>query len=288
MLWLLLALLTAFFQSLKDVFSKFGLRHINEYVVALFLSLYTFIFLLPLVFIYDMPRIKAPFWGALFAGGILNVIAIILYMKAIKYGDLSLTAPMLTFTPLFLLITSPVLVGEFPNFLSIIGIILIVVGSYVLNLKESHKGYFSPIKAIVKIKGTRYMLLVAFIYSFSSNIDKIGVQNSSPVLWGIFLNIYIVIAIAAILLAQNKFHLLFKKKTIISLMPMGVFGVLSLLCQLSALKLTLVAYVISIKRMSALMGILWGYFLFKEKGLKERFTGGSVMIIGVILISISK
>ncbi len=68
---------------------------------------------------------------------------------------------MLSFTPLFLVFISPLIVGEFPTAKGLIGIILIVVGSYLLNVNLKEKGILFPIKSLMKNKATRYMLIVA-------------------------------------------------------------------------------------------------------------------------------
>src|SRR3989338_4529525 len=152
MVWLLFAFLTAFFESLKDVFSKKSLENCDEYVVAWSLRFFALLFLIPLLFFIEIPSWQSlglQFWVALFIAGFLNVIATILYMRAIKSSDLSITVPMVTFTPLFLLITSPLIVGEFPNSMGLIGVLLIVVGSYMLNIKQRHQGYFAPFKVLI-------------------------------------------------------------------------------------------------------------------------------------------
>jgi drug/metabolite transporter (DMT)-like permease len=38
--------------------------------------------------------------------------------------------------------------------------------------------------------------------------------------------------------------------------------------------------------MSAVFAVFWGVLIFKEKGLKQRLLGVSIMIFGVILITI--
>ena len=57
--------------------------------------------------------------------------------------------------------------------------------------------------------------------------------------------------------------------------------------QMLAINLTLVAYVISIKRTSAIMSSLFGFWLFKEKGIKERLLGVILMVLGVVLITLA-
>lgn len=51
--------------------------------------------------------------------------------------------------------------------------------------------------------------------------------------------------------------------------------------------MTIVPNVITVKRTSALFGIMWGKIFFKEKEIKERFIGTLVMILGVVLIALS-
>ncbi len=287
MVWLIFAFLTAFFESLKDVFSKKGLRDIDEYVVSWSLRFFALLFLVPLLFFIEIPSLGNRFWPALFIGGSLNVITTIFYMKAIKYSDLSITVPMVTFTPLFLLITSPLIVGEFPNFLGLIGVLLIFLGSYTLNIKQIHDGYFAPFKALWKEKGPKLMLLVAFIWSITSNFDKIGVQNSSPIFWVMATNVFISLVMLPIMLYKShrsRQQILTYYKT---LLPIGLFSALVSIFQMIAINMTLVAYVISIKRTSAIMSVIFGCLIFKEKGIKEKLLGALIMIIGFLFITLS-
>jgi uncharacterized membrane protein len=263
------------------------LKNIDEYIVSWSFGFFALPFLIPLLFFIEIPSLGNQFWIALLVGGSLNVITTILYMKAIKYSDLSITVPMVTFTPLFLLMTSPLIVDEFPNFLGLIGVLLIVLGSFTLNIKQRHEGYFAPFKALLKEKGPKLMLLVAFIWSISSNFDKIGVQNSSPILWVIAVNIFITLVMLPIMLYKSQRSVQQISTSYKALLPIGLFSALTLIFQMTAINLTLVAYVISIKRTSAIMSVLFGYFIFKEKGIKERLIGTIIMIIGVLLITLS-
>ncbi len=286
MVWLIFAFLAALFESLKDVFSKDRLRKIDEYLVAWSLRLFALPFLIPLLFFMEIPSLGNRFWMALLISGTLNTITTILYIKAIKSSDLSITIPMLTFTPLFLLATSPLIVGEFPGFFGVIGVLLIVLGSYVLNIGQMHKGYFEPFRALAKEKGPKLMLIVAFIWSITSNFDKIGVQNSSPVFWVIAINIFITLVMLPIVLCKSQISAKQISTHYKALIPIGLFSASALIFQMTAISLTLVAYVISIKRTSAIMSVLFGYFIFREKGIKERLTGAIIMVIGVLFITL--
>ncbi|MBN2458903.1 EamA family transporter [Candidatus Woesearchaeota archaeon] len=290
MVWFVYAFLTAIFESAKDVFSKKSLKEMDEYVVSWSLMFFSLVFLLPMFIFINIPMLTSQFWIALLIGGSLNVMAIILFMKAIKASDLSLTIPMITFTPLFLLLTSPIMIGEFPTPLGLSGVLLIVVGSYVMKIKymkKGLKGFFAPFGALIKEKGPRLMLLVAFIWSITSNFDKMGVINSSPMFWVAATGLFMAIIMLPIMLFKSKNIMQKMKSGYKALIPMGIFGVAASIFQMTAVSMTLVAYVISIKRTSTIMSVLFGHFLFKEKGLKERLIGVILMVLGVVLIMLS-
>ncbi|MBI4692188.1 MAG: EamA family transporter [Candidatus Terrybacteria bacterium] len=288
-MWFLFSFLTAFFESLKDVVSKKNLKNnVNEYVVAWSMKFFAVVLLTPVLFLFfKIPQIGNDFWWVLLVGGSLNVVAAVLIMKALKYSDMSLVVPMIAFTPVFLLLTSPLMLGEWPNFWGVMGILLIVLGSYILHIKEKKDGYFAPFKALIKERGARLMLLVAFIWSITSNFDKIGVINSSPIFWVFSTNTLMALVLLPIMMKQNG-----GTKQIISnfksLMPVGFFNAVAQIFQMTAINMTLVAYVISIKRTSVIMGVLFGALIFKEKGLKERLLGAVIMVMGVILILFTK
>lgn len=287
MLWFVFSFLTAFFESLKDVFSKKSLKNIDEYIVSWSLRFFALPFLIPLLFFIEIPSLGNQFWTAFLVGGSLNVITTILYMKAIKHSDLSITVPMITFTPLFLLLTSPLMVGEFPSFFGLIGVLLIVAGSYTLNIKQRHEGYIAPFRALLKEKGPRLMLLVAFIWSITSNFDKIGVQNSSAIFWVIATDIFIALILFPIMIYKSRANMHQIKTSYKLLLPIGLFSAIASIFQMIAISLTLVAYVISIKRTSAVMSVLFGHFIFKEEGVKERVLGAIIMVVGVLFIVLS-
>ncbi len=258
----------------------------DEYIVAWALNFFALPLLLPLLFFIEIPEITKGFWMAIFISGTLNIATAILYLKAIKLSDLSLVSPLATFTPLFLLITSPLIIGEFPTLFGLVGILLIVFGSYILNLKEKKKGVLAPFKALLNNKGARLMLLVAFIWSITSNFDKIGLQNSSPIFYGIAINIFITIGITPFIFLKSRKNIKQIPKNLKSLIPVGIFHGLMIAFHMIAISMTLVAYLISIKRTSAVLSVLFGSLIFKEKGLKERILGAVIMILGVLFITL--
>lgn len=285
MLWFLFALLTAVSTSLVGVVSKINiLRNTDEYTIAFSLRFFSLVILIPLLFVVDIPLLGKEFWLAMLGSVGLNIIATLLYLRAIKSADLSLVIPLLAFTPLFLLVTSPLIIHETPSILGGMGVLLIVAGSYILNLKEKKDGFFAPFKVLLREKGPRLMLGVAFIWSITSALDKIWVIHSSPIVGlTIFNGISAIIFFFFLLFTSRvnwgQFRLNFKH-----LFPLGIFTALENIFQMIAISIGLVPYVISVKRTSVVMSAFWGHFLFKEPGFQQRIMGSVIMVGGVILI----
>ena len=66
----------------------------------------------------------------------------------------------------------------------------------------------------------------------------------------------------------------------------GGFNAIAITFQMLALTMAPVAQVIAVKRMSALLSVLFGHFFFGEKGLKERLIGAAIMVSGVVIMSL--
>lgn len=288
MLGFLFAFITAILTSLGNVFSKRSLNDIDKYTLAFCTNLLAAIILLPLLIHQGIPEIDKYFWIALVIGGMINMLTTLLYLTALKESDLSLSIPMLAFTPLFLLITSPLMLKEMPTMIGILGVTLIVIGAYIINIDKQKEGYLEPFKSIIKEKGPRLMLIIAFIWSISSNIDKIGIQKSSATFWIITINLFIPIFILPyIIIKKRESFLADIKREYKIILLLALIGVLAALFQMEAIKQTLVPYVIAIKRTSIVISVILGYLFFKEENIKKRLTGASIMVLGIILIVLS-
>ena len=287
-MWLLFASLTAFFEACKDATGKQSLKTLDEYSVLFSFMAIGVVILFPIVFIEGIPPIQPGFWLALLIGGGLNILAFTLYVRALKLADLSLTVPFVTLTPLFLLVTSPILVQEWPTWADGVGVVLLVIGSYVLNLGAGIlQAPFEPLFTMARNPGSRLMLCVAFIWSITSNFDKIGVQGSSPLLWAIAL--FSVIAtgmVPFVFFRQNSLGIgpLLGEWRLLGLT--GVFNAIAITFQMLALPMAPVAQVIAVKRMSALLSVLFGHFFFREKGFKSRLAGAAIMVSGVVIMAL--
>ncbi|MCX7914532.1 MAG: DMT family transporter [Thermodesulfovibrionales bacterium] len=288
-IWILYALVCAFSLATSDALTKKALKIYNEYLIAWLRLVFSLPVLLIALILVPTPEIKDGFFHIILVSLPLEIIALILYIKALKISPLSVTLPFLSLTPIFLILISYVLIGEKVSFIGASGIILIVTGSYVLNISQFKKGIFEPFLAIVREKGSVYMILVALIYSITASLGKLGIERSSPIFFGSIYFLLIVIVFTPITYFKGKESLSELNREVLksALLP-GIFYALMIISHFIALSLTKVAYMISVKRLSLLIGVFYGYYLFKEAKIGEKFIGSVLMLTGFVLIVLSK
>lgn len=287
-IWVLLALISAFSLATSDALTKKALNLHNEYIIAWLRLSFSLPLLILALFFIPVPDIKKDFYLISFIALPFEIASIVLYIKALKVSPLSITLPFLSLTPLFLVIISYLILGETVSVTGAVGIVLIVIGSYVLNIRHFKSGIFEPFIAITKEKGSVYMILVAFIYSITASLGKMAIERSSPIFFGAVFFTMVVAAFTPIAFYKGRDSLSqLNGKVIKSALLPGIFYSFMILTHVTALSLTKVAYMISVKRLSLLIGVLYGYYLFRESGISERLTGAVLMLTGFILIVIS-
>lgn len=284
--WVLLSLIAAFTLATSDALTKKTLTSHNEYIIA-WLRL---VFSLPLLFIVflliPMPELDRQFYTAFALSLPLEIVSIILYIKALRLSPLSLTLPFLALTPVFLVFVSYILLGERVSFAGGIGILFIAAGSYTLHISKIKEGIFEPLRAITSERGSVFMIGVALIYSLTASLGKMAIQHSSPLFFGTTYFTALALFFTPIALYKQNKHkgVKIEGKTIRSVILPGIFYSLMGISHMIAISLAKVAYVISVKRMSLIIGILYGYLFFKERQIGERLIGASLMFIGFIMV----
>lgn len=282
-LWILYSILSAWTWSTSDFFSKkvLILREADEVYLIGFRYWIAIPFLLPIFFLTRIPHLDPVFWKLQIVWLPVEVIATYLYLRAIKISPLSLTLPLLSLTPLFLLLTSRIILGEISSPRATIGIFLIVVGSYLLYFEKGSEGVIGPFKRFLKEKGSILMLIVAFLYSLTSVFGKILISHSSPLFFSAYYPIVMTLVLTPLSLKGGKREL---KRGSKDLFWAGFFFAFMILFHMLALYRAKVAYMIALKRLSGVFGVLYGWIFFKEK-LRMRLLAALIMVIGAFLVS---
>lgn len=284
-LWIFLGILSAFLDATRLALSKKILHNSDEYIVATIPRLFMIPFFAAWLFFVPLPEINTTFWLVVIFVVIVALVANLLQLYAIKISPLSATTPFVTFTPIFLLIFSPLILHEVPSIIGILGVLLGVIGVYFLNISKSKEGFWEPFKVVIKERGSLVMLLVAFMFAITTTFDKVGIKNSDPVFYLIVSQLAMGILYIPLMSYKSKDYKAKIKNDWKGLLFIGLITTGALVAQFIAVKIALVPYVISLKRIAALFGVIYGGIMFKEEHIKERFIGALIMVIGVVLIA---
>jgi drug/metabolite transporter (DMT)-like permease len=281
--WVALALVSALSLATMDALTKKALRGADEHLVGWLRLLLAAPFLLAILLFVEKPALDRTFYRAFALAMPFEVLAFVLYIKALRASPISLTIPFLAFTPVFLIAVSYLIVGEEVSPRGIGGITLIAAGSYVLNFHHLGKGLLEPFRAITREKGSVLMLMVAFIFSITSSLGKLAINHSSPLFFGT--TYFIVLA-----LIYTPFGLPGMRRSPLSragwgtMLIVGALNALMVVSHVLAISLANVAYMIAVKRSSLLFSVLYGYLIFREGYVGERLIGALLMLAGFVLV----
>jgi drug/metabolite transporter (DMT)-like permease len=284
MIWFPLSLMAAFCLATVDAMMKRFFSDQSPYEMAMIRLLYTLPWLAGSLFFIPMARPDNMYFIAVASAAPLEICATYCYMKAIKLSPLSLTLPFLAFTPAFIIITGWILLGEKLGLPGIAGISLIVAGAYCLNISSLSQGLFSPVRAVFREPGSRLMLLVSFIYSFTSVLGKIGVLHSNPYFFASTYFIILTTLMACLIPFMGRISFKRHRGFHMQGAAVGAAYALMVFSHMLAISKVEAAYMVSVKRMSLLFGILYGAWWFREKRIGERLLGAIIMLAGVFVI----
>jgi len=254
--------------------------------MAIAVSLYSLPFLLITFPLITIPKLDNVFWQTVLILVPVDIFALYLYMKALKLSPLSLSIPFLSFTPVFMILTGFLILDESPNVWGVCGILFVVVGSYVLYSSKIKYGYLAPLRAIRKEPGSWLMLVVAILYSILAVLGKKAIQHSSPIFFGFFFlaSVNITILIFFPVLSKIKWNALSKMP--VRGICVGFVLYLHVLLHVLAISMVEAVYMISVKRMSIVFAVIYGWLLFKETDIKSRMLGAVLMFLGIGVITL--
>lgn len=285
-IWLLFGLGAALGDAGADVLTKRFFTHLSPYGMGLTRILCAAPLLAAAAWFVDVPPLDRTFWLAVAALTVLEVASSLLYMASLKVCHLSLCIPFLSFTPIFILVTGQVLLGEIPNEAGLAGIVLIGCGGYILSLGTGKPGILAPLAALFQERGARMMLAVAFIFSLTATLYKLAILHSAP----LFMGTAYPLLFGGVMLSGYPFSQVrltdgFRGRWLWGLL-LGVCVVTSILCFTFGVRLVPTAYLIGVKRLSLLFSVLLGGLWLNERPFLPRLAGVLLMVGGAILIAI--
>lgn len=232
---------------------------------------------IPLLLLVNFSLITPEFWLYAIAGGITGAIGNCFMVLALKQGELSVLGPINSYKAIVGMIFGIFLLHEYPNIYGLLGIGLIIIGSYFI--------LESP-KALLR-KDIQYRIYALIFTAIEAVfIKKVIILSSiassfiiSSFLGAIFS--YLMMRI----LENEKLHIPTKKNSIMYISTTLCFAIMTFTTAY-VFKYMNVGYALSLFQLSIILNVILGYKLFNEKKLIKKLLGSLIILIGSAAILI--
>ncbi len=286
MTWFFLSLATALAVSSCDTGVKKWFSHLTPFEMTLLPLVYAAPVMVACFLWVDRPPLDKEFYLLFAVSMPLTLVPLVFYMQAIKISPMSLTVPYLAFTPVFIIGTGYLFLGEQVNRWGMLGIVMVCGGGYVLNITAKDRNFVDPLLAVFRETGSWLMLIVSFIFSLSSVIGKKAILHSSPLY---FQTLFFIVLTLVMIIVFGLFRKIRLRSFLQHPFKGGLLGLLAaihIICHGFAISMVKAAYMMSIKRLSIVFGVIYGGLVFREENIKNRLAGAALMFAGAAVIII--
>lgn len=275
----ILVLIRIFSVSACNVFQKklaeFGenpvrINYINYFFLALF-SLCLFLFI-------DKGNLSREFIFYSVLGGIFGGLGNYFMVEALKYGELSVLAPINSYKVIVALLFGIILLGEAPKLTGILGIFLIIFGSYFIF------NSFNILEIFRKKEIQFRFLALVFTGIEAIFIKKVILLSSIELMFCANCVLGLVFSFLILKMKKESGNLKLKKDYFpFYLLTALSFGIMAFMTAL-VFKRIQVGYALSLFQLSILLNLFFGWKIFREKDILRKLIGSVIIISGAIIV----
>jgi drug/metabolite transporter (DMT)-like permease len=243
---------------------------------------------LPLLFaLTDLGR-GGEFWTYMLTAALLAVAGNVLLVYALKWADLSVLGPINAYKSVISLVLAVFLVGEVPTPMGVLGVLLILAGSYLVVGDDPIQPRRNTFVQFFRERGIRLRVAALVLSATEAVFLKKALLLSSPlttfVLWSI-LGLPIA-AVATVSLNGDRIESELPRfrdnyRAFFSLAIATGLMQLATLFTFSSLQ---VGYSLALFQLSAVISVVLGRRYFQERNFRKRLVGSAVMAAGAALI----
>ena len=254
--------------------------------------------------VVNRPVLLAGFWPNVWLCAGLAVSANALLVAALRRTDLSVLGPVNAYKAVVSLIPGAILLGEVPRPLGLLGIGLIVAGSYFLAEKKAvdGEGGAGRWRRLLGDRGVQYRFAALVLSAVEAVFLKKALVASTPLAtFAVWAVLGFVVSLAAVLAmsifrrrrgagAESKIERelhVFRDNARPYLMLGLTTGVMQF-CTLASFQALQVGPALALFQTSTLLTVILGHRLFRERDFARRLAGSLVMVCGAALIVVSR
>lgn len=280
-----LVLFSAVLHALREYLTK---KSLNKQVFSWSYRLTGLVLLLPIFLYYGGVKAIITNGVVILASGIAHALYYYTLAEAYKKGDLSLVYPIARSAPIFVLLWSTLIWHDPMTATGILGVIVVVFGSYLLQLKKlSWHHLTKPFIAATHNPAIRLAWLTAMLVAAYSLVDDRGMKYVDPLSFFYLFSIFSFLIYTPYIFLQHRQDIKSEWDTHwFLIISAGIIGPGGYLLALVALQIERVSYVTSVRQISIVLGVIFGSVLLNEKHGFIRMFASTVIVVGVALITI--
>jgi drug/metabolite transporter (DMT)-like permease len=225
-------------------------------------------------------------WGAVAASTVLVLGMGGLLARASARGDISVVGPVFALSPIFTIVPDAVLSGTIPSALGFLGIGFAVFGTTTLAGGAAGK----TLRAVFTRPDARDALGAAVFLGFLAAVDRWGALAVGAPPYLLCSHGATALLTTAIVLARQPRALVasLTPRHLVTVVTHGLLGVTGTGMQTHALTMAPAAYVNAIRRMSAVVAVVFGRAFFGEADLGRRLVAALLACIGALCLVLAR
>lgn len=288
-MWILWALLSALFAATRRTQEKQLTHHLNHFTIAFVVQLLS----LPVIFLaltldggfLNPLHLGLNFWLPLVIVCVgFYPLHAFLYLQAVKHGELSKVLPIQSLWPVFSLIPAWLTLGEIPTIIATAGILLTVLGVYVLGMKKNVLHH--PLQPFREEKSSRYMIFAVMLVTIAGVLDKIAINASNAVYYSFVSTVGAVMVLFVTLYIYKINELSMLKDNLKNLGLIGTLQGSTYTTYLLAISAGPIAYAAAIRSSNVLIGSILGILILKEKLTVYKAVSFVLILVGGALLAL--
>lgn len=128
---------------------------------------------------FGVPPSGKAFVVAMIGMGPFLALGFSMVVQGGRVGEISVTTVYLNLTPAFMLLTAAAMGLATPSVQGIVGIVLTIVGIYIVNVAGKTDRLWTPIVRAWRDQGARLVIGGAFFFSLTANLLAVMIENSN-------------------------------------------------------------------------------------------------------------
>lgn len=286
-MWLVMAVLSAFFAGLTAILAKCGIKKTDSDVATAIRTIVILLFSWIMVLIVGsagtISTITPKSLLFLILSGMATGASWICYFRALSMGDVNKVVPVDKSSTILSILFAIVLFRETENLaVKLIGTAILAAGIYFMIEKKQEEQKKSSGKWIV------YAALSALFAALTSILAKIGIDGVESNL-GTAIRIIVVLLMAWLVVFMKGKQAQVRqvdRKELAFISLSGIATGASWLCYYYAIQNGIVSVVVPIDKLSIIVTVIFSYLVFKERLSRKAFIGLLMMVAGTLMMAI--